>query len=131
MPPRTADMKKLILFLDRVMTPTLILSYVALCVILLAVSPKVSALLAMLWGGAMMAALRWGIWGILKLAQKTTSDRSALKVLVRTVEVLQVLLIIVSAVISILLWEIPSVMLLVPAAFFGLRGAIRFDAETL
>ena len=124
-------MKKLIRFLDRVMTPALILSYVTLCVILLAVSPKVSALLAMLWGGAMMAALRWGIWGILKLAQKTTSDRGALKVLVRTVEVIQILLILASVALSILLWEIPSVMLLVPAAFFGLRGAIRFDAAML
>ena len=117
--------------LDRGMTPVLILSYVGLCLMLLAVSPGVNALLAMLWGGAMMGALRWGIWGILSLGRRINPDPVAVKILTRTVEVIQILLILFSIVLSVLLWAIPSLWLLIPSAFFGLRGAIRFDAEYL
>ena len=124
-------MRKVVRFLDRVMSPVLILSYIALCLMLLAVSPGVNAFLAMVWGGVMMAALRWGIWGILSLGRRMNRDPIFLKVLTRTVEVLQVLLILSSIFVAVLLWSVPSVWLLIPSAFFGLRGAIRFDAEYL
>jgi len=124
-------MRKLIRFLDRVLTPVLTLGYLALCLILLALSPSLGAFLAMVWGACMMAALRWGIWGILMLARKQTRDRSVLKVLVRTVEGIQVLLILFAITLAILLRQVPTASLLVPAAFCGLRGAVRFDAEWL
>ena len=124
-------MRKVVRFLDGVMSPVLILSYIAICLMLLAVSPGVNAFLAMVWGGAMMAALRWGIWGILSLGRRMNRDPLFLKVLTRTVEVLQVLLILASIFVAVLLWSVPSVWLLIPSAFFGLRGAIRFDAEYL
>ena len=124
-------MRRLILALDRFLTPLLILGYLGLCLTLLAVSPGVGAFLSMLWGGLMMAALRWGIWGILMLGKKTTADKTAWRILTRTVEIIQILLILFSLLIAILLWEIPAVWLLVPASLCGLRGAIRFDAVYL
>lgn len=113
------------------MTPLLLLSYLALCILLLAISPGRNAFLAMLWGGLMMAALYWGIRGILSLGRRINPDPAAVKILVRTVEVIQILLILFAILLAVLLWEIPAVWLLIPAAFFGLRGAIRFDAEWL
>ena len=124
-------MRKLILGLDRILTPLLLLSYLGLCIILLAVSPGLSAFLAMLWGGAMMTALRWGIWGILTLGRRMHPDRETLKILTRTVEVIQIFLILAAVALAVLLWSIPSVWLLIPAACYGLRGAIHFDAEYL
>ena len=124
-------MKKLIRALDRYLMPCLAFGYLALCVVLLAVSPGVGALLSMLWGVAMMAALRWGIWGILMLAKRQTRDKGALTVLTRTVEVMQILLFLGAVALAVLLWEIPAVWLLTPAALCGLRGAVRFDAAWL
>ena len=126
-------MKRLISFLDRVMTPILILAYVAICIILLAITDTErggALLLSMVWAGAVMALLRWGIWGILTLAYKTGREsQNAVKALVRTVEILQILLTGAAVATAIVFRSFPAVWLLIPTALFGLRGALRFDAE--
>lgn len=128
-------MKPLIRILDRVLTPVLILTYVALCVLLLAVTEQKAALpilLSMFWAGVMMAALRWGVWGILKGSlRKGKASRKSVLLLTRFTELLLLLLTGAALWLSLFLWEIPSVWLLIPAFLFGFRGAVRFDAEFL
>ena len=125
-------MRRLIRGLDKFFAPALILGYFGLCICLLAVSEGRAPLLSMLWAALMMAAMRWGIWGILKLTQKQTRQTPALLLtLTRTVEVLMLLLTVGAAVFAFLLWELPAVWLLIPACLFGLQGAVHFDAREL
>ena len=127
-------MKPILRFLDGILSPTLIVTYASLCLILLAAYPqegRPSLFFAMIWAAAMMAIMRWGIWGILKLATKTRVGRKELTVLVRIVEGLQVFLTLGACALAILLREIPATWLFLPAALFGLQGAIRFDVQHL
>lgn len=128
-------MRRFIAFLDRTMTPVLILVYIALCILLLAVAQPGTGgglMIGMLWGAGMMAALRWGVYGILKLAHRNGKEsRTALTALVRTAEILLLLLACFGIGISVLFREFPAVWLLIPVFLFGLRGALRFDAEYL
>lgn len=126
-------MKRVIRFLDRVLSPVLILSYLCLCVVLLAAVPaeqKLTLFITMLWAAAMMATMRWGIWGILQIARtKTRAGHRELKFLVRTVEVLESIVSVTTVVFAILLRDIPAVWLFLPVALFGLQAAVRFDAR--
>ena len=125
-------MRKFLCGLDKFFAPALILGYFGLCICLLAVSEGRAPLLSMLWAALMMAAMRWGTWGILKLTQKRTRQTPALLlILTRTVEALMLLLTVGSLVLSILLRELPAVWLLIPACLFGLQGAVHFDATEL
>ena len=125
-------MRRLIRGLDKFLAPALILGYFGLCICLLAVSEGKAPLLSMLWAALMMAAMRWGTWGILKLTQKRTRQSPALLlILTRTVEVLMLLLTAGAVALAVLLWELPAVWLLIPACLFGLQGAIHFDAAEL
>lgn len=127
---RGATVKRFLQGLDRVLSPILILSYVALSLLLLAAVPQGRAglLLAILWGAVTAAALRWSVWGILKSAKTRTTPR-AWTVLVRTTEALFLLLTVAALVASILLREIPAVWLFFPTPLFGLQGALRLDAQ--
>lgn len=128
-------MKRIIQGLDKWLSPVLILSFFAVCLILLAATPKAQALpmlLAILWATGMTLIMRWGIWGILRLAQvRFRAEKRALTVLVRTVEGLELLLSLAALVFALILWEIPAVWLFLPATLFGLQGAVKFDAKHL
>lgn len=126
-------MKKIIQGLNKGFSPVLILSFFATCLILLAATPKAQALpmlSAILWATGMTVIMRWGIWGILRMAQaRFRAEKKALTVLVRTVEGLELLLSLAAVVFALILREIPAVWLFLPAALFGLQGAIKFDAK--
>ena len=125
-------MRKFLCGLDKFFAPALVLGYIGLCICLLAVSEGNAPLLSMLWAALMMAAMRWGIWGILKLTQKRTRQTPMLLlVLTRVVEGLMLLLTAGAIVLSILLWELPAVWLLIPACLFGLQGAVHFEVTEL
>ncbi len=120
-------MKRFIHTLDRFGSPVLILSYAALCILLLAATPqgKGPFLWAILCGVATAAAFRWGTWAILVRARKKATP-SELAVLTGTVEILFLLFTAAATVLTILLWEIPALWVFFPTPLFGLRGAIRF-----
>ena len=122
-------MKQFIKTVDRFFFPVLITAYAVLCIVLLAAVPegKGGLLLAILWGAGISAALRWGTWGILNLAKKRANQKE-LTILVRTVEVLFLLVTVAALAFAILLREIPSIWLFFPTPLFALQGALKFDA---
>lgn len=125
-------MRAFLCSLDKFFAPMLILGYFGFSICLLAVSGGATALLSLLWTALMMVAMRWGIWGILKLTKKRTRQTpSLLLVLTRVVEGIMLLLTVGSIVLSILLWELPAVSLLIPACLFGLQGAVHFEVREL
>lgn len=127
-------MKRLVLALDRGATPVLILTYVALCVTVLAVSPEGTGLpvfFAMLWTVVLMGLLRWGVWGVLCLAGRGRRGPKGARALTYTAEVLFLLLTGYAVAVSTVLSGIPSVWLSVPVTLFGVRGALRYHAQYL
>lgn len=125
-------MKNLIQTLNKFLAPVLIMGYLTLCIVLLAAVPggKVGILLAILWSILSALALRWGVWGILCLAKKRATKREQ-TVLTRTAEGLMLLLSAATAVLCVLLWDIPPIWAFLPVPWFGLEGAVRFDAQFL
>jgi hypothetical protein len=124
-------MKKFILFLDRILTPTLILSYFAYCIVLLAVAEKgkFGLFLAMFWAGGMMWLMQWGIRkAFLRIVRKGRTGKTEFAVLVRTTEVVLLLCTVAVAVAACFLPDVLATWLMVPVLLFGVRGAIRIDA---
>lgn len=110
--------------------------YFAVCVIGLAVAKEGEGkylLFGMLWSALLMAALRWGIYGALCLAERTLrQQKPALTVLVRTVELLEGILVLFAAVAAVLAAPVlPTAGFLLPVILFGLSGALRFDVRHL
>ena len=122
-------MKRFIRALSKGFAPVLVLSYFALCLIILAVSPanKGGLLISILCAAVAMTALRWSVWGILRMAGKHAT-KTELLVLVRITEVIMLLLTVATLVFTLLLWEIPSLWIFFPVPLFGLEGAVHFDA---
>ncbi len=123
-------MKRFLKTLNRVFFPSLLIGYVALCLVLLAVTPEgtLGLLVAILWAVGTATALRWGVWGILKSAQKKANPKE-MKILLRTAEVLLLILFVVAFIFTILLAPIPSVWLFFPIPLFVLQGVVKIDAE--
>ena len=123
-------MKRFLKTLNRYFSPSLLIGYVALCLVLLAVTPEgtLGLLVAILWAGVTATALRWGVWGILKSAQKRTNPKE-MKILLRTAEVFLLILFVVTLVFTILLAPIPSVWVFFPIPLFVLQGVVKIDAE--
>ena len=68
-------MKQFLTALDKGMTPVLSLTSLGVCLITLTVKPAGAGgiyLLMILWAIALMILMRWGIWGILRMAQTTS-----------------------------------------------------------
>ena len=123
-------MKRFLQTLNRVFFPSLLIGYVALCLVLLAVTPEstVGLLVAILWAVGTATALRWGVWGLLTSAQKRANPKE-MTLLLRTAEVLLLILFVVAFVVAILLAPIPSVWVFFPIPLFVLQGVIKIDAE--
>ncbi|MBR7164916.1 MAG: hypothetical protein IKD18_01420 [Clostridia bacterium] len=85
-------------------------------------------LFAILWSILSTLALRWGVWGILCLAKKRATKKEQ-TVLTRTTEGLMLLLSVATVVLCIVLRDIPPVWAFLPVPWFGLEGAVKFDAE--
>lgn len=123
-------MKQFLTALDKGMTPVLSLTYLAVCLIVLTVIPAGTGgiyLLMTLWAIALMILMRWGIWGILRMAQKQYSTLPPLRRLVRLTEIVELVLFVGAVIWSILLWELPMLWLFVPIPLFGFQGALHFD----
>lgn len=122
-------MERFLKTLNRYFFPSLLIGYVALCLVLLAVTPEgtLGLLVAMLWAAVTATALRWGVWGILKSAQKKASPKE-MKILLRTAEIFLLILFVAALVFAILLAPIPSVWLFFPIPLFVLQGIIKIDA---
>ncbi len=123
-------MKAFLQSLDRYFLPVLLISYTALCLVLLAVVPegKGGLLLAILWAGFTAAALRWSIWGVLTLAKKKAEPKE-MTVLLRTVEIMLLLITAAAGVLTLLLRQIPAVWIFFPTPLFALQGVVKMDAE--
>ena len=123
-------MKRFLQTLNRYFLPVLLLCYATLCLILLAVTPEgaLGLLFAIFWAALTATALRWGVWGVLKSAQKRANDRE-MKILLRTAEVFFLLLFLAALIFAILLAPIPAVWLFFPLPLFVLQAVVKMDAE--
>lgn len=109
--------------------PILWAVYFTLCVLLLAVAESGSGgrlLLTCLFVAALAAAVRWGIYALLRRAARTVSPK-AQRVLIRATTGIGIALTVASLITAVLLYALPAVWLFPFVPLSGVCGARKAD----